>query len=213
MGSVSRPEKVFCWQKSAHSQVKADRDADLEPNTNRRAASTRRSSPKVRYPVRSPSLVGSIAAVCSARTRVEDPAIAASGRKSPPSPTWMLARPIMSIAVADRTGRRCHIASRTAHDRAHLAVQEAGRPHHARRVSMSRRTCADSARSAGSSAKAAASARNARPARSRAASIRASRTAIDTEVPSRVRTSRARDASSSGRNVMVSAMRPLGHEL
>jgi len=47
----------------------------------RSAASTRRSSPKVRKPTLFPSLPGSTAAVCSASTRVLVPATSTSGRK------------------------------------------------------------------------------------------------------------------------------------
>jgi hypothetical protein len=61
-------------------------------------------------------------------------------------------------------------------------------------------------RAESSHANAVASARNATPERRVAASIRAGRTATDTAVPSRVKKPSARDASSSGRNVMVSAI-------
>jgi hypothetical protein len=49
--------------------------------TRRKAASTRRNSSNVRWPELSPRRLGSIAAVCSASTRVSLPAISTSGRK------------------------------------------------------------------------------------------------------------------------------------
>jgi len=81
----------------------------------------------------------------------------------------------------------------------------AGRPHHARSVSVSRSTCMASTRLASSAANPSPSARIAAAAFRRAASMSAARTAVDIGVPSLVKAASARDASSSGRKVIVSA--------
>src|SRR5699024_6435117 len=57
--------------------------------TNRSAASTARSSSKLRCPTRSPIRLGSTAAVCSVRTRVSVPSI------------WMLGRKVAGRAEVD----------------------------------------------------------------------------------------------------------------
>lgn len=116
---------------------------------------------------------------------------------------WAL-RARLTVAVG-RIGLRRRIASRPARVRVPAEEHEAGKPHHARSVSMSRSTCNASARSASSAASSSASARTASAAFRRAASMRAARTAADTGVPSLVKTASARDASSSGRKVIVSA--------
>ncbi len=111
----------------------------------------------------------------------------------------------MSTAAAGRTELRRRIASRPAHVRGHAEEHAGGKPHHARSVSISRRTCIASARSASSAASSSASARTAAAAFLRAASMSADRTAADIGVPSRVKMASARDVSSSGRKVIVSA--------
>jgi hypothetical protein len=118
-------------------------------------------------------------------------------------PMWApLAR---STVAVGRIGLRRRIASQPARVRAPAEEHEAGKPHHARSVSMSRSTCIASARSASSAASSSASARTAAAAFRRAASMSAARTAADTGVPSLVKTASAREASSSGRKVIVSA--------
>ncbi len=121
-------------------------------------------------------------------------------------PTWMLVQPATSTGAVDLTGLLRRSGNRTARDRDSRAGHATERPHHARNVSMSRSTCMASARSDSSSASLSASARIAAPAFRRAASIRADRTATDTAVPSLVKTSSAFDVSSSGLNVIVSAI-------
>lgn len=111
----------------------------------------------------------------------------------------------MSTTAAGRIGLRRRIAGRPARVRVPAEEHEAGKPHHARSVSMSRSTCIASARSASSAASSSASARTAAAAFRRAVSMSAARTAADTGVPSLVKTASARDASSSGRKVIVSA--------
>ncbi len=111
----------------------------------------------------------------------------------------------MSIGAAGRIGPQPRIASRTARGRGCAVERGAGRPHHARSVSISRSTCMASARSNSSAASSSASARIAAAALRRAASMRAARTAVEIGVPSLVNTSSAREASASGRKVMVSA--------
>jgi hypothetical protein len=111
----------------------------------------------------------------------------------------------MSTAAAGRTGLRRRIASRPARVRGPASEHAAGILHHARSVSMSRNTCITSARSASSAASSSASACTAAAAFRRAASMSAARTAADTGVPSLVKTASAREASSSGRKVIVSA--------
>jgi hypothetical protein len=118
----------------------------------------------------------------------------------------MSAQPARLIAGARRTGRRRHSACRIGHGRGDPMRPEGGRSHHARSVSISRSTCAASALSASSAASASASARIEAAAFRRAASISAARTAADTGVPSHVNTAKAFKVSSSGRNVIVSAI-------
>jgi hypothetical protein len=117
--------------------------------------------------------------------------------------------PAMSTREDRLTGQRQPIVNLTARDREHRAARSADRPHHARNVSISRSTCAASARSSSSAAISSASARILAAAFRRAASMSAARTAVETGVPSLVSASIARDASSSGRNVIVSAIQPL----
>ncbi len=131
----------------------------------------------------------------------------------PPVRMWTSVLPTMWIAVADRIGQRRRIWTRIVRGHGSPAEGLVERPHHARSVSMSRSTCMASARSASSAASFSASARIAAAALLRAASMRAVRTAFDTGVPSCVNTASARDASSSGRNVIVSAIRQLYYRL
>jgi hypothetical protein len=118
---------------------------------------------------------------------------------------WMWARQAMSTMAAGRIGPRPRIASQLVRVRVPAEEHGVGKPHHARSVSMSRSTRIASARSASSAATSSASARTTAAAFRRAASMSADRTAADTGVPSLVRTASARDASSSGRKVIVSA--------
>ena len=122
-------------------------------------------------------------------------------------PTSTSVPPAKSTTAVDPTGLRRHSEMRIAHDHAPSAARATQRPHHARNVSISRSTCIDSARSDSSAASLSASARIAAPAFLRAASIRAARTTADTGEPSSVKTSSALDVSSSGRKVIVSAIR------
>ena len=122
-------------------------------------------------------------------------------------PTSTSVPPAKSTTAVDSTGLRRHGEIRIAHDHAPSAARATQRPHHARNVSISRNTCIDSARSDASAASLSASARIAVPAFRRAASIRAARTTADTGEPSLVKTSSALEVSSSGRNVIVSAIR------
>ena len=122
-------------------------------------------------------------------------------------PTSTSVPPAKSTTAVDPTGLRRHSEIRIAHDHAPSAARATQRPHHARNVSISRSTCIDSARSDSSAASLSASARIAAPAFRRAASIRAARTTADTGEPSLVKTSNALAVSSSGRNVIVSAIR------
>ena len=117
----------------------------------------------------------------------------------------MSAPQAMSIVAAGRIAPPRRIASRTARGRGCAVERGAGRPHHARSVSISRSTCVASARSNSSAAISSASARIVAAAFRRAASMRAARTAVEIGVPSLVKTSSAREASASGRKVMVSA--------
>lgn len=128
---------------------------------------------------------------------------------SPASLMSTSVRPATSTTEDRLTEQPQPIASLTARDRECHAARSADRPHHARNVSMSRSTCAASARSSSSAAISSASARILAAAFRRAASMSAARTAVETGVPSLVSASIARDASSSGRNVMVSATAPL----
>jgi len=127
----------------------------------------------------------------------------------PASPMSTSVPPAMSTREDRLTGQRRPAASLTARDREHHPARSADKPHHARNVSMSRSTCAASARSSSSAAISSASARISAAAFRRAASMSAARTAVETGVPSLVSALIARDASSSGRNVMVSATEPL----
>jgi hypothetical protein len=144
--------------------------------------------------------------------RFVQPAPARPGRRSRlraeslrPELMWMWALLAMSTVAAGRIGLRRRIASQPARVHGPPGEHEAGKPHHARSVSMSRSTCTASARSASSAASSSASASRAAAAFRRAASMSAARTAADTGVPSLVKTASARDASSSGRKVIVSA--------
>ena len=123
------------------------------------------------------------------------------------APTSTSVPPAKSTTAVDPTGLRPHSEIRIAHDHAPSAACATQRPHHARNVSISRNTCIDSARSDASAASLSASARIAVPAFRRAASIRAARTTADTGEPSLVKTSSALEVSSSGRNVIVSAIK------
>jgi hypothetical protein len=122
---------------------------------------------------------------------------------------WMSAPLATSRGVAGRIEPPLRTASQTVRDHDCAAERVTGRSHHARSVSISRSTCIASARSASSAASSSASARIVAAALRRAASMRAVRTTVDTGVPSRVKTARASDASSSGRKVIVSAMAPI----
>ncbi len=120
--------------------------------TIRNAASTRRISSKLRYPMLSPSRPGSTAAVCSASTRVTRPATSTSGRK-------LATRAVVDVGATSKVDRGSSsdwmttaYGCRTAHGRDCPVGARVGRFHHARSISMSRSTCAASARSASSAA-------------------------------------------------------------
>ncbi len=145
-----------------NARVSSRLPAAQRSSTSRSAASTRRSSSKVSVPELAPRRPGSIAAVCSASTRVSWPSISTSGRK-------VAGRADVDVG-RDEPGRQRQLVGlddycvtrRSAHARAHLAACGADRSHHARRRSMSRRIWAASARSCSSAASDSASARRRR---------------------------------------------------
>ena len=119
----------------------------------RSAASTRRISSKLRNPTVLPSRPGSTRCGLLSKYPGVGPPISNFGRKSRRhEPTWTSVQLSRSRAAADLTGLRPRSGSRLVRDRDSPAGHATERPHHARRVSMSRSTCMASARSDSSSA-------------------------------------------------------------